>query len=168
MWSYGSRGHRGEPRRADRRGGGMRSRPAPGEIVLRLLAAAGLAYSAYIHWDLRGNYQAVRTSTLSQGDLFTAQAIVAVVAAATLLVFGGRFGWLAALAVGGASLAAVLVTRYVDIGQLGPIPDMYEPVWFTDKSRSAVAEGVTTVIALVQVAILLRPRRRARAVRSGA
>ncbi|HMA47582.1 MAG TPA: hypothetical protein VKP11_10335 [Frankiaceae bacterium] len=78
----------------------MRSRPAPREIVLRLLAAAALAYSAYVHWDLRDNYRAVRTSALSQGDLFTAQAVVAVVAAATLLVFGGRFGWLAALAVG--------------------------------------------------------------------
>lgn len=146
----------------------MRSRPAPREIVLRLLAAAALAYSAYVHWDLRDTYRAVRTSALSQGDLFTAQAVVAVVAAATLLVFGGRLGWLAALAVGAASLAAVLVTRYVDVGQLGPVPDMYEPVWFAEKSRSAVAEGVTTVVGLVRVALLFRPRRGARAVRSRA
>jgi hypothetical protein len=45
-------------------------------------------------------------------------------------------------------LAVILVYRYIDVGAVGPIPQMYEPVWFHDKSVAAVAESVATVAAL--------------------
>jgi hypothetical protein len=33
------------------------------------------------------------------------------------------------LGVGASALAAVLLYRYVDLGPLGPLPDMYENTW---------------------------------------
>ena len=96
----------------------------------------------------------MKTDTLSQGDLFRAQSIVAIVAALLLIVRPRR--WTAALAaiVSGSALAAVLVYRYVDIGQIGPIPSMYEAIWYGEKTLSAVAEGAAFVAA---VALLLVP-----------
>jgi hypothetical protein len=47
-------------------------------------------------------------------------------------------------------VGAVLLYRYVDVGAIGPVPNMYEPVWFTLKTRSAVAEGAVAVVWLVR------------------
>ena len=40
------------------------------------------------------------------------------------------------------AFAAVMLYRYVDIPAIGPLPAMYEPVWFFEKTLSAVAEGL--------------------------
>ena len=123
-------------------------------IGLILIVVAGLAIDAYTHLHLADGYDPVKTDTLSQGDLFRAQSIVAIVAALLLIVRPRR--WTAALAaiVSGSALAAVLVYRYVDIGQIGPIPSMYEAIWYGEKTLSAVAEGAAFVAA---VALLLVP-----------
>ena len=44
-------------------------------------------------------------------------------------------------------LGAVLLYRYVNVPMLGPFPAMYEPVWFPDKTLSAVAEAVAALVA---------------------
>lgn len=123
-------------------------------IGLILIVVAGLAIDAYTHLHLADDYDPVKTDTLSQGDLFRAQSIVAIVAALLLIVRPRR--WTAALAaiVSGSALAAVLVYRYVDIGQIGPIPSMYEAIWYGEKTLSAVAEGAAFVAA---VALLFVP-----------
>jgi hypothetical protein len=46
----------------------------------------------------------------------------------------------------------VLLYRYVDVPALGPIPSMYEPLWFPEKTLSAVAEAVATLAALTGLA----------------
>src|SRR3954465_476613 len=94
-----------------------------------VVVVAGLAVDAYVHFDLAGTYDPVKTSTLSQGDLFRAQGVVAILAALLLIVRPRR--WTAAIAAvaAGAALAAVLTYRYVDIGRIGPIPSMYEAGW---------------------------------------
>jgi len=130
---------------------------------LRVALAAALGYSGWVHWDLHEVYDANATSVLSQGDLFLAQAVVAWIVAAAVLVLGGhplwgRLSWLAALVVGAASLAAVLISVYVDIGQVGPIPSMYEPIWTTDKAWSAVAEGAAAGLAAVRLTLPLLRR----------
>lgn len=126
-------------------------------MALVVVVVAGLAVDAYVHFDLASSYDPVKTSTLSQGDLFRAQSVVAILAALLLLVRPRR--WTAAIAavVAGSALAAVLVYRYVDIGQLGPIPSMYEPNWYTEKTMSAVAEAAAFVAAVV---LLFVPWRR--------
>ena len=143
--------------------------------VLRLVAVLGLAYSAYAHWHLRGSYTGNRTSTLSQADVFAVQAIACVVVAALLVLTGSRrplpgwasLGvWVLAFAVSAGSLTAVLLYRYVDIGRLGPLPDMYEPAWYALKTRSAVAEAAATVASLAGLGLTwwtLRAARRAAA-----
>jgi hypothetical protein len=51
--------------------------------------------------------------------------------------------------VAGSAFIAVLLYRYVNVPAIGPIPAMYEPVWFFEKSLSAVAEGLGAVLAAV-------------------
>jgi hypothetical protein len=136
-------------------------------VALRLLTAAGLAYSAYVHWHLHAQYAANRTSALSQSDVFVVQAATCGVVA-VLVVLSVRAarrlqlaGWLLAAAVAAGSLLAVLAYRYIDIGRVGPLPDMYEPVWYGLKTRSAVAEAVAAVASGVGlVRLLIEPRRR--------
>ena len=127
-------------------------------IALILIVVAGLAVDAYIHFDLASGYDPVKTSTLSQGDLFRAQSVLAILAALLLLVRPRR--WTAAIAalVAGSALAAVLLYRYVDIGQIGPIPSMYEASWYTEKTVTAIAEAAAFVAAVV---LVLMPWRRA-------
>jgi hypothetical protein len=50
-----------------------------------------------------------------------------------------RLPLVAALAVGLASTAAVVLSVYVRVPALGPLPELYEPVWYRDKAVSAIA-----------------------------
>lgn len=123
----------------------------------RLLAAAGLAADAYLHARLAERYDAV-SATLSQGTLFRIEAAIAALAALLLLVrrrpLADAFAW--TVAAGG--LAALLLYRYVDVGELGPLPNMYEPAWFTEKNLVVIAQ----VLAFLATSLLLLTRRRRR------
>jgi hypothetical protein len=44
--------------------------------------------------------------------------------------------------------SSVVLYRYVDVPAIGPIPSMYEPVWFAKKSISALAKAAGAVAAL--------------------
>ena len=58
------------------------------------------------------------------------------------------WSWLAALAVAASALGAVLLYRYVDVGALGPLPDMYENTWqVPGKLLSAYAEAAAIGLA---------------------
>lgn len=129
-------------------------------VVLTAVAVLGLAYDAYVHFDLATGYDAIRTSTLSQGDLFRTEAVAAVVAAAAVLVRPRRYTVLFAFLVAAAGFAAVIVYRYVDIKGFGPVPPMYEPVWYPEKTRSAYAEGAAAVASAALLGLLHfgRPR----------
>ncbi|WP_282203306.1 hypothetical protein [Kitasatospora fiedleri] len=124
--------------------------------ALRLVAAAGLAVDAVQHARLAGRYDAV-SAGVSQGTLFRVEAGAATLAVLLVLVWrhrlGDLFAWL--VAVGG--LGALLLYRYVDVGPLGPLPNMYEPVWFTDKTLTAWSQAVA---ALALVPLLATARRR--------
>ena len=123
--------------------------------VLRSVIAAALAVDAVIHLQLAGAYDNAAPAGIGEGNLFRIEAAFALAAAvavllpAVLLPAGllpaGRFTVPFAALVLGAGLAAVLVYRYVDVPALGPIPAMYEPVWFTKKSVVAIAEAVGLV-----------------------
>lgn len=128
-------------------------------IVLRVLTAAGLAVDAYVHLQLAGTYGAASTAGIGEGTMFRVEAAVAIVVALLVLATGHRLGYLLAFLVGLSALTAVLVYRYVDIPAFGPIPAMYEPIWFTKKAVSAVAEGATAVFAAVGWATSRRPPR---------
>jgi hypothetical protein len=136
---------------------------SPVEVVLRLLTVAGLSYSAYVHLHLAHYYDGNGTS-VSQGALFRTQGVVALVVACGLLVTGWRWAWFAAGAVGLASLAAVLTSRYTSVGAIGPFPDMHEPTWqpSPDKVASAVAEATVVAVVVAWGAWTARSRSRDR------
>ena len=127
---------------------------------LRLVTAAGLAVDAWVHADLVARYDLnVGSSGLSQGDLFRVEAIVSVAAALALLLTGRLAAWLLAWLVAASALAGLLLYRYHDPGAIGPLPDMYEPLWFPEKSLAGLAEAValgTATAGLVRHGWFLR------------
>ncbi|MGP3990493.1 hypothetical protein [Streptomyces sp. 3N207] len=124
----------------------------------RALSAGGLGVDAYVHANLADQYDAV-SAGISQGDLFRIEAGLAALAALLVLVWWRRlsdaFAWLVA----GGGLALLLLYAYVDVGELGPIPNMYDPAWFDDKRLTVVAQAVTLVMSTF---LLISHTRRAR------
>ena len=129
---------------------------------LAVVAAAGLAIDAYVHFDLASGYAGVKSSVLSQADLFRAEASVAAVAAAAVLLRRRRYTAAFAFIVAAAGTAAVLVYAYVDLGAFGPFPNMYEPLWYGEKTLSVWAEGAAALAALVLFVVLGTEARRGR------
>ena len=121
-------------------------------LVLAVLAAAGLAYDAYVHLHLADRYSG-NGDTITQGGLFRLEAVLAIVAGALVLLWDHRLAWAAAGLVGLGGVAAVVLYRYVDVGSIGPIPNMYEPIWYGEKTRSAIAEAGVGAVWLVREAI---------------
>lgn len=131
--------------------------------VARVVAAAGLAVDAYVHLDLASRYDLVKGS-LSEGDLFRIEAGVAVAAVLALLLFDRWWAAAAALAVSGSDVAAILLYRFINVGTLGPLPNMYEPIWFAHKVVALV--GVLIAFGAALVCLLLASAR-ARGSRNG-
>jgi hypothetical protein len=116
--------------------------------VLRLVTAAGLAVDAYMHLKVAADYDVI-PGTISGGDLFRAESAAAIAVALLVLVRPGRLAYLLAFLVAASALGAVMLYTNVDVGTLGPLPDLYEPVWFTEKTVSAIAEAVAAGAAAV-------------------
>jgi hypothetical protein len=115
--------------------------------VLRVGTAAALGIDAVVHWANAPAYDTVGTR-ISQGGLFRVEAVVAVIVGGLVLVRPRPSSWLAGLLVAASALAAVLVYRYVDVGALGPLPDLYENTWqVPGKLLSAWAEAAAVVLA---------------------
>jgi hypothetical protein len=141
-------------------------------LVLRAVTAAMLAVDAYVHADLAIRYDPNRGSWISQGTLFRWEAGAAAFAALAVLVVFWRVtwslvAWALAFVVAASAFAAVMIYAHYDIGRLGPLPDMYEPFWYAEKTRAAVAEAIATGAAALGLAITAASvwaRRRARRV----
>lgn len=130
-------------------------------MVLTSIVVAGLAVDAFVHFHLAASYAGVRSASLSQADLFRVEGALAVIAAVALLVRPRR--WTAGLAflVSAGGVAAVLLYRYVDVGALGPLPNMYEPLWYPEKTLSLWAEAAAALASLALLAVLHFEARRA-------
>jgi hypothetical protein len=99
------------------------------QVALTAIVVTGLAVDAFVHFHLASAFEHTKTSTLSGADLFHLEAIAAVIAAVALLVRPRRYTAPFAFLVAAAGTAAVGVYRYVDVGAIGPIPNMYDPYW---------------------------------------
>ena len=115
-------------------------------LALAVVTAAGLAYDAKVHLHLAGGYDAIG-DTITQGALFRVEAVAALLAAVLVLVVDHRLAWATAAMTGLAGVAAVLLYRYVDVGAIGPIPNMYEPAWYPEKLYSLYAEIAVALAA---------------------
>ncbi len=134
------------------------NRPARSLWVLRVAVAAALVVSAVIHVQLAPGYQQAAPGGIGQGTLFLAQAGAAALAAVFVLLKGSRTAFAAAAAVALSSLAAVILYRYVQVPAIGPLPSMYEPVWYTAKTITAIAEAVAGAMAMAGYALLQKTR----------
>jgi hypothetical protein len=119
-------------------------------LLIRLAVFAGLGVDAFVHFHLAGDTG--QTGTISEGTLFWVQGGVAAVVAILVLIRPRPVPYLIAFLVAASALGAVLLYRYVDVGAIGPLPDMYEPVWYTEKVVTTVAEAVATVAAAIGLA----------------
>jgi hypothetical protein len=137
-------------------------RPASAVLVraLGVATAALLLIDAYVHFADADLYDGGTGAVLTQGSLFRAQACVAVVVAIALLVRPHWIVWTLALLVAASATTAVFLYTNVDVGRLGPLPDMYDPTWvLPGKRASAVAESVATGLSAVGLVVALRIRR---------
>lgn len=130
--------------------------PAIGDLVVRVLVVACLVIDALVHLKLASGYQQAQPGGIGQGTLFRIEAAVALAVALWVLLRGSRPAYLVAALVGLSAVAAVVVYRYVDVPAFGPIPSMYEPVWFFDKTLSAVAEACCAVLATAGAVLFTR------------
>lgn len=126
-------------------------------LLIRLLVATGLVVDAVVHLRLASGYQLAAPGGIGQGNLFRLESVIALIVAAWLVLRPSRAAHAAALVVSLSAVAAVVLYRYVDVPAIGPIPSMYEPIWFTEKTLSAIAEGAAA--ALAAVGLLLTPAR---------
>lgn len=117
--------------------------------ALVLLAAVGLGIDAFTHFDLASRYELNKTATVSQGTLFRIEAVMAVVVGVALLVRATVWTALLVVAVSGGGLFLLLLYRLVDVGQVGPLPNMYEPLWYAEKSWAAIGEAIALGAALL-------------------
>ena len=125
-------------------------------LLARVVVATALAVSGVVHLDLAGSYDRIGAE-VTVGALFRVQALLALLVAAWLLARRrGRAPLLAAGAVGLASALAVVLSVYVRLPALGPLPELYEPVWYPEKVLSAVVAALVAAGALL---LLGRERR---------
>jgi len=123
-------------------------------ILLRVAAAVGLAVDAAVHANLAGQYDAV-DATISEGTLFRIEAGAAALSFVLVLVLRRWLGDLFAAVTALAGIAAILLYRYVDVGAFGPFPNMYEPVWSSEKVWALAAQ----ILALLTLLPLLIRRK---------
>lgn len=117
-------------------------------LLLRVVVAVSLGVDAVVHLRLAGGYQQSGAGGIGTGNLFRIEAVVALVVAVWVLARGSRAALFSAFAVGFSAAVAVVLYRYVDIPALGPLPAMYEPAWFLQKSLSAGFEALAALAAL--------------------
>jgi hypothetical protein len=130
-----------------------RTTPRTWSWVLRAVIAAGLVVDAVVHLRLASEYQLAFPQGIGGGTLFRVEAAIAIAAAVGVLVRADRRTLLFAFVVAASAFVAVVVTRYVEVPALGPLPSMYEPLWFFEKSLSAVAEGLAATAALAALVV---------------
>ncbi|XVU28179.1 hypothetical protein ACQPZJ_14375 [Actinoplanes sp. CA-054009] len=132
------------------------------ERVLSVLTAALLGVDAFVHLHDASRYDQFRTSVMSEGTLFEIQAIVAILVALALLVRPGVTTWIVSLVVAGSAAVAVTLYTYVNVGNLGPVPNLYENTWNEPgKVGSAVAETIAALLSIAGLVLAVRAHRRA-------
>ena len=118
--------------------------------TIRVVTTAGLAIDAYVHLNLAHTY-AEGGGTINEGVLFRIESTVALLVAVAIIATGRRISYLAGFLVAASALTLMLVSRYVDIGPIGPFPSFYDPIWYAEKLLAAYAEGIATVTAVAGV-----------------
>ena len=129
-------------------------------VALRVITAGALLVDAVVHVRLAPGYQLSAPDGMGAGTLFRLQAAAGLAVLVWVLIRGSRSSFAAAFLVGVSAVGAVVFYRYVNLPAFGPLPAMYEPVWFLEKSVSAIAEAAAAVVAAVAIFSTTGPGRR--------
>ena len=130
-------------------------RQAP--AALRVVVAVAFAVSALVHLDLAERpWFAGGEVTLS--GLWLADAVAALLVGGWVLFRPSRAAWAVAVLVATGSLLALLLATYVQVPGPGPLPTVYDPLWFTEKVVAAGAAAVAAAGAAVALATTARRR----------
>lgn len=128
-------------------------------LALRVIGALALGYSAFLHARIASDSTPLAANgEIRLSGLFVAQAIAAAIVSLWVLVQGSRLAWMVFAVVAIGSFAAVVLSTYVTLPGIGPLPDIHDPVWYQDKVLAAIAAGVASVVALVALATGRRAR----------
>jgi hypothetical protein len=101
-------------------------------LFVRLLVVVGLAIDAYVHFHLAYQFK-YNTNGMISGDwVFRLEATAATVAALLVLVRANRLTYLIAFLVAAAGTFAVVAFSQWNLGKIGPLPTIYEPIWYTE------------------------------------
>lgn len=125
---------------------GMRT---PLRFFIAAVVIAGLAVDAYMHFKMAPGLDSKKGTGVSAGMLFRAQGAAAVVAALLVLIRANRATFALAFLVASGAVGALLLYHFVDVGPIGPMPNMYTPIWYTDKVITLVAEVLAVLAALI-------------------
>jgi glucan phosphoethanolaminetransferase (alkaline phosphatase superfamily) len=138
-----------------------RSTITPAVRVLAVVTAILLAVDAYVHLKNASQYDSFKSSVMSEGTLFRIQGVVAIVVAVALVIWPRVIMWVVSLLVAGSAAVAVVLYTYVNVGALGPLPNLYENTWQpSGKVLSAVAEAAAAVLSIIGLVLAVRARRR--------
>jgi hypothetical protein len=127
--------------------------------TLAVVAAAGLGIDAFTHLDLASLYRFNTTGTVNESVLFQIEAALAIVAGLWILLRPGVLSAVFTLLVAGGGAFVLVLYRYVNVGKIGPIPNMYDPGWFTEKKWSLAGELIAVGASLVLLVLALASRR---------
>jgi hypothetical protein len=134
-------------------------RSAAASLVLSIIAAVALAYSASVHLrkapdyaGLKGNEQhwlGIDIPAISMETLFRIQGIACLVAAIGILLLRRSWAWRLGAAVAVLTLLAVLASVYTPFPVIGPFPKLDEQTWsIWGKKSSAFAELIAVGAAI--------------------
>ena len=113
---------------------------------------------AIVHLKVAPDLPGAEGGGIGANALFYTQAVVAAIVAVLVLAWPRRWSYAVGFLVAASALGAVLLYYLVDVGTIGPLPAMYEPVWYAEKTISAAGEGVAALAALAGVVLGRRPR----------
>lgn len=131
------------------------------EWAVRLVVVAALTLDAVVHLRLAPGYQLGQPAGIGAGNLFRIAAAAAILAALYVLLRGSSASYAVAFTVAFGTVAAVVLHRYVDVPQIGPVPSLHEPVWFFEKTLSAVVQAMGAAAAAVGFVLTRRRPRSA-------
>jgi hypothetical protein len=134
----------------------VRLRRAPHAAAVaaaRLITVIGLGIDAYVHLDLASTYSEA-AAPINEGILFRVEAVLALLAALALILSARRVSFLLGFAISASALTLMLVSRYVDVGPIGPFPDVYDPVWFAEKACAALGEAAAAIASLAAILLI--------------
>jgi hypothetical protein len=131
--------------------------PSALELGLVAVIVVGLGIDAWVHLDLASAFKDVKTSVMSQADIFRVDAVFAILAALAVVLRRRRYTAAFAFLVAAAGTVAVVLYRYVNVGKIGPIPNMYDPYWApAGKWLSALGEAAAAIAAATLFVVLQR------------